>query len=254
MENLIPTAQLFTVRQYTQTPEDFRETIRKVAQIGYPAVQISAIGPIDASFIRDTLQEYQVTCCVTHSNFNRMQTDLDGLIREHQTFGCSVMGIGAMPEEYRGSLEGFEKFVQIINPIAKELQKNGMHLSYHNHSFEFQRFGGVLGLDYLMEHTDPEAVEFVLDSYWIQAGGGNSVDFIRKADGRMSVFHLKDMQIVGWEQRFAPIFEGNINFLPIFEACRETAVQYIAVEQDNCYGEDPFDCLGRSYRNIVANL
>ena len=37
-------AQLFTVRMYTQTEKDFAETIRRIAEMGYTTVQLSAIG------------------------------------------------------------------------------------------------------------------------------------------------------------------------------------------------------------------
>ena len=35
-------AQLYTVRLFTQTVPDFRETMRRVAEIGYETVQMSA--------------------------------------------------------------------------------------------------------------------------------------------------------------------------------------------------------------------
>ena len=53
--------------------------------------------------------------------------------------------------------------------------------------------------------------------------------------------------------RFAPIGEGNLNWEAIFAAVRECDVDYAFVEQDNCYGEDPFDCLERSLKFIRAN-
>jgi len=40
-------AQLYTVREYTQTLDDLKETLKKVAAAGYTAVQISGFGPID---------------------------------------------------------------------------------------------------------------------------------------------------------------------------------------------------------------
>ena len=40
-------AQLYTLREFTKTPKDIAETMKKVKQIGYDAVQISALGPID---------------------------------------------------------------------------------------------------------------------------------------------------------------------------------------------------------------
>ncbi len=40
-------AQLYTVRKFTQTIPDIAETLRKIADIGYKTIQISALGPVD---------------------------------------------------------------------------------------------------------------------------------------------------------------------------------------------------------------
>ena len=39
-------AQLYTIREFTQTAAGFAESMAKVRAIGYTAVQVSAIGPI----------------------------------------------------------------------------------------------------------------------------------------------------------------------------------------------------------------
>ncbi len=57
MTTLIPAAQLFTVRMFNQDTAGFRETLRRVAEIGYTAVQISAIGPIPAPDIKAALEQ-----------------------------------------------------------------------------------------------------------------------------------------------------------------------------------------------------
>ena len=52
--------------------------------------------------------------------------------------------------------------------------------------------------------------------------------------------------------RMAAIGEGNMNSPEILKACDDAHVEYGFVEQDNCYGEDPFLCLKRSYDYLVA--
>ena len=52
--------------------------------------------------------------------------------------------------------------------------------------------------------------------------------------------------------RMAAIGEGNMNYAEIIKACDDADVLYGFVEQDNCYGEDPFDCLKRSYDYFKA--
>ena len=50
----------------------------------------------------------------------------------------------------------------------------------------------------------------------------------------------------------AVVGEGNINFDRVFEKAEAGGTQYMLVEQDDCNGEDPFDCLQRSYRYLKA--
>ena len=54
------------------------------------------------------------------------------------------------------------------------------------------------------------------------------------------------------EQRFAEIGEGNLNWPAILAAAQEVGVEWYFVEQDRCYGRDPFESLAISYRNLVA--
>ena len=39
-------AQLYTLRDFIQTPDDIAKTMKRVKEIGYDAVQCSALGPI----------------------------------------------------------------------------------------------------------------------------------------------------------------------------------------------------------------
>ena len=42
---------------------------------------------------------------------------------------------------------------------------------YHNHNLEFEKFGGKLVLNTLLESFAPEELGFTLDTFWIQMGG-----------------------------------------------------------------------------------
>lgn len=247
-------AQLYTAYKFTRTPEGIEDTFRRISEDGYVSAQVSGFGPIEPERLRDIAEKYGVNICSTHSSFDRMQTDLDAMIAEHKMWGCKNMGIGAMPDKYRGSAEGLDAFIAIINPIARRLADEGMRLTYHNHNFEFVKYDGRTAMDRLIEDSDP-ALNFIIDTYWVQAGGASPVEYIRKVKGRMNVCHFKDMEPVwgenGIETRFAPVGKGNINFREALAACVDAGVEYVAIEQDDCYGECPFDCLKISRENTI---
>ena len=43
------------------------------------------------------------------------------------------------------------------------------------------------------------------------------------------------------------IRQGNMNWRPILDAAEAEPIDYYFVEQDRCYGEDPFECLKQSH-------
>lgn len=247
-------AQLYTVREYTQTPESFRQTLQRIARIGYASVQVSAIGRIPPEQVKAYADEAGLSICATHIGFDRLQGDLDAVIREHKLWNTRYVGLGSMPDRYRADLEGYRAFVSEMAPIARKLRENGLQFVYHNHRFEFARIDGErIGMDYLLEETDPEAFGMELDVYWAQAGGGTAADWVRKLKGRMAVVHLKDMAIVEDKAVTAELGEGNMDVSGLVSACREIGVEWYVVEQDDCR-RDPFESLAISYRRLMREM
>jgi len=241
-------AQLYTVREHTQTAEDFAATIKKVADMGYKYVQVSAIGPIPVQEVADICKANGVGISITHTNPARIKDETEAVIEEHRIMGASYIGIGAMPGGYERNAEGVKRFIVDYTPAAEKIHAAGMTLMYHNHAFEFEKYDGKLMMDYLADEF-PQ-IGFTLDTYWVQAGGADPAAWIKKLSGRVGVIHFKDMAWADGNQLMAEVMEGNLNWESIFIASREAGVKYAMVEQDNCYGADPFKCLKTSFDNI----
>ncbi|PZE21624.1 sugar phosphate isomerase/epimerase family protein [Paenibacillus xerothermodurans] len=244
-------AQLYTLRDFLKTPGDIAETLRKVREIGYSAVQVSGLGPIGAQELKDVVDREGLTICATHISYADLTGDLDAVIEKHILWGCKYVGLGAMPVDYRTSADGYIRFANEASEIGRKLKKAGLQFIYHNHNFEYAKFDGKTGMDILLQESDPEAIGFELDIYWAQAGGADPVEWIHKLRGRMQVVHLKDMTVTAdREQRFAEIGEGNMNFSRILQACEDIGVEWAPVEQDQCYDRNPFESLQISLNNL----
>ena len=71
--------------------------------------------------------------------------------------------------------------------------------------------------------------------------------------GRIPCVDSQDMTVVGSENRMAAVGAGNLNFRTASSsACESGGTHSILIEQDNCYGEDPFDCLRQSYEYLKS--
>jgi sugar phosphate isomerase/epimerase len=249
--------QMFTLRDFTNTAEGLSKSLKKISDIGYAAVQMSAVGAmagdlpeVNAKMARKMLDDYGLSCIATHRPWSRLVDETEKEIELHQEMGCDFLAIGGLPKNYELTHSGFGQFAKDAVPTLTKLSAAGLRFGYHNHSWEFFRPdpGGKTLFDTLLEAAPPQML-FELDLYWVEHSGANCVRVIERCDGRIPIIHLKDKEVIepgSNETRMAPIGEGNMDWAHIIPVCEDAGVEWYAVEQDNCY-RDPFDCLRSSY-------
>jgi sugar phosphate isomerase/epimerase len=244
-------AQLYTVREFCQTADDFAETAQRVADIGYETAQLSGQDDeITPEQIKEACDAAGLGVCATHIPYDRMVNDLDAVVAEHELWDCKYAGIGGAPAEYRENAETWSQFAQDASETARRLAERGLVFVYHNLNHELEKFeDGRTALQIMLEDGDPEYFMFEPDVYWVQAGGASPVAWLRMMGERAPVIHFKDMTMHGREQVFAEIGEGNLDWEGIVAACEEIGAEYYIVEQDRCE-RDPFESLKISYDNM----
>ena len=159
--------------------------------------------------------------------------------------------MGIMPIEAAKSKEELDKFISDMNKVCERLKAEGMYFGYHNHGFEFVKLEGKTIYDYLIDETDPEVFNFIVDTYWVQYGGLNPAKLIEKLGKRAMAIHFKDFG-VEIQERTVPVIkevgEGNLCWEEIIDACEKAGSLFALVEQDsNWKDNDPFLSMKMSY-------
>ncbi len=249
-------AQMFTVREFTKTAADLATSLKKIAEIGYPAVQLSAIGAmngdspeVSAAQAGRMLADHGLKCIATHRSWEQLRDATEKEIEFHHQVGCDFAAIGGIPRTYENSLAGYRHFVKDAIPVIEKLKSAGIRFGHHNHSSEFFKPAGQsLTLEDILIDEAPADLMLELDLYWIEHAGLNCANILKRVPGRVPVIHIKDKEVVEGknETRMAPIGEGNLEWDRIIAACRAAGVKWYAVEQDQCF-RDPFDCLKSSF-------
>ena len=163
-------AQLYTIRDFTTNTADFAASMKKIASIGYQYVQVSGIGgDIPIKEVADICASNGLDIVVTHTNPIRVRDEIEAVIEDHRIMGAKYVGIGAMPGEYERNIDGVKKFIAEYTPAVNALEKAGMMFMYHNHDFEFEKYGSKLMIEHLKD--DFPQIGFILDTYWVQAAG-----------------------------------------------------------------------------------
>jgi sugar phosphate isomerase/epimerase len=249
MEMLMKLAvQLYTVRDLTS--KDMPGTLKRLREIGYRAVELAGYGNLkNAREVKTALDDTGMLACASHAPIEQLEADLPRALDEAATLGHTNLVCPWMPENRRADARGWRETAGALSRIGAACREKGFTLSYHNHSFEFQKFDGKTGFDIFCENSDPESLKLELDVYWANHGGEDPVAMIKKLGRRIALLHLKDMA-AGAEQRFAPVGAGILDFPGILSAGDEAQVPWGIVEQDACYELPPLEAVKISYENL----
>jgi len=239
--------QLYTIRDYMKTAEDIRASFKKLKAMGIDQGQTAGCA-IDYAEYGKIAQEEGIEIVGTHDNFEMMRDDFETSYANHVALGTTNMGIGGYFKTK--NLEDIEQFIKEANEVAKKASEKGCKFTYHNHHGEFiKQANGKNMMEMLEESMDPENTSYVLDTHWVQRGGGDVVEWINRLAGKMDILHLKDMAVVRDENgvvvpAITEVGNGNLNWDRILEAAQKAGVKYYVIEQDSDWIDgDPFKSL-----------
>ncbi|MFW5743559.1 MAG: sugar phosphate isomerase/epimerase family protein [Spirochaetota bacterium] len=243
--------ELYTIRDSMKNETDFADAMARTRAAGYEAVELAGVSPdIPAKRIKEILDDTGLYCMATQVGLGHLTDDLSQTIDDLKTLECTHTALAAGPKETR-SRDGYTGLAKTLTESGKILAKEGIKLAYHNHAFEFERYGDKTGFELLYDESDPEYLEAKIDTAWMQKGGADVVDWIKRLAGRMTVIHFKDYTIVDNEITLTEVGEGNLNWPGIIKASDDAKIRWYVVEQDRC-ARDPFESIKISYDNLKA--
>ncbi|MDY4191273.1 MAG: TIM barrel protein [Oscillospiraceae bacterium] len=173
---------------------------------------------------------------------------------------ASLGGIqfGSGGDFFSGGMDELKRKMELMVKDAEIAKSYGLRYYYHNHFWEFQKFGDEYVWDIMVKELPKDLVWFELDNYWAARGGMNPVDVIKKTGDRLILLHQKDFsktagvplnlfesvidptgpltQKMHGDNRhvtdFAEVGNGILPIQDYITAGNEVGVEYILLEQD----------------------
>ena len=218
--------QLYSVRENCNS--DFKGTLAALAKMGYQSVEFAgAYGNMEPSELAAFLDELKLQTAGLHLSLaeiadpgSKAYSYAAALKTRHVTTSLA----GQVAKDWKAT-------IQDISKAAAVALSKGLQFTYHNHAQEFTKIDGIYAQDMLFQQTDPKAVQFELDTFWIKKGGEDPVAYITKYTGRVPQVHLKDMDPS--DQSFTEVGNGNMDLPAIFAASQKAGAKWVIVEQDS---------------------
>lgn len=268
--------QVYGLRDLLEnTPENFRNVMEKVKEIGFDGVELAGLYGIAPEEIKKILDEVGLVPISAHVPLVDMMADAEGVAETYAKIGVQYIAIPYLPDEYRPNTPGYEGALKEFERIGKVMKDHGIKLEYHNHDFEFVRLpSGEYGFDNIYSTIPEDLLKVEPDLCWIKVAGESPVEYLKKYGPRCEVVHLKDFikegnpknlyKLIGIETEeaeedtgifeFRPVGFGMQIWEPILKTAAEVGSKWVICEQDEHYDLEPLEAArrAREYLKILG--
>lgn len=255
--------QLWTLRD--TLPKDVKGVLTQVGKAGFCEVETFGYS-VDKGFFVTSVRDFKsmlddngLKATSNHFDFNSMikdgSTDLvKSYVETANQLGSEYVTVPYIVSELRGTTgDAYKKLALQINKVGELCKAGGLKLAYHNHDFEFTKFGSTNGYEILLNETDKNLVDFEMDLYWVVRSGNDPLQLFKKYPGRFSMWHVKDMDKSNPDWN-AEIGTGSINFKSIFAQAELAGMKRFFLEHESNYKPNPIESAVTSFNYIKKNL
>ena len=261
--------QVYSVRDAAS--KDFRGTLEQIKEMGYDGVEFAGLYGYKPEDVRAMCEEIGLVPISAHVPYLDMVKDPEGVIGQYATIGCKYVVVPYLTPEYRPGTPNFNDVIKNVEMLGAVAKKLGMTLLYHNHDFEFLKIDGKYALDILYDSVPADLLQTELDMCWVNVGGENPAEYVKKYAGRAPVVHLKDFygeksedmyELIGIDKK-APARPGNFEVRPvgsglqdfpsIIDAAKDAGAHWSVVEQDQpSMGLSSLECIEKSRKYLKS--
>lgn len=238
--------QLYSLRE--ELEKDFEGTIRKVADMGYIGVEPWGGMPTDLNDAAKLFEELELQVFNSHVGFPEGDGE-QAMLNVAQAFGLSRVAIAFLPPDMFETIESIKGVCAKINQANAFAKANNLTLGYHNHWWEFKTLEGQDTLDLMLTELDDD-IYLEIDTYWVEVGGLDTLEFVKKVGSRAPLIHIKDGPL-NREDPMTALGDGKMPIPALVEACADTA-EWLIVEIDRTAG-DMVEAVANSYTYLTSN-
>jgi sugar phosphate isomerase/epimerase len=255
--------QLYTLRD--TLPKDVKGVLAQVGKVGFNEVETFGYSPKN-DFFGTSVKDFKSILCDNNLKATSNHFDFNGYIENGNTdvikyytettniLGSEYITVPYVVENLRGKTgDDYKKLALKINKAAEICKAAGLKLAYHNHDFEFTKFGATNGYEILLNESDKKLVDFEMDLYWVVRAGYNPLQLFKEHPGRFKMWHVKDMDKANHEFN-AVIGTGTIDFKAIFAQAELSGMKRFFLEHESNYIPNPIESAAASYNYIKNNL
>ena len=262
----VKAVQQIMLGSVTKNEQQTRETLKAIKEAGYDGIELNGFMIRPTSFMvrmmtkmagmpvgkggnydwKGMLDEAGLSVVSVHEDLGTIQREPEQVIAEAKKFGTNKVVITGMYRFDYSDKAAVLKLAKDLNEAGAKLKEGGIQLLYHNHNCEFRKVEvGKTAFDLLIEETNPEYVNFELDSYWATEAGVSAIALMKQLGDRLKLYHINDRGTRIEGPSMTPILKsdsmelgyGNMNLEKLVEQALYVGVDAIILESHKNWAE-----------------
>lgn len=238
---------------------DAKEVLCKIKQAGYDGIELNGFMIRPTPFLvrmltkfagmpvgkggnfdwKALIKEAGLSVVSVHEDLGTVKREPETVIAEAKAFGTKYVVITGMYRFDYSDEAAVRQLALDLNDAGKRLMEDGIHLLYHNHNCELRKVSkDKTAYDLLIEETNPQYVNFELDSYWLAEAGVDPLRLMQKLGDRLKLYHINDRGTRAEGASMTPILTsdsmelgyGNMNLPAMVEQALNVGVDAVILE------------------------
>lgn len=242
--------QLYMLRAAMKA--DAAGTIARIATLGYREIEWWGNWGNTPAELRAMVDANGLTAPSAHIDPRDLSPErLPALLDVAATMGHKSLLVAWTAPDQRKTADDWKRTAALLSTAGERAARSGIRTGYHNHDFEFARFGDRTALEILLAESDAAHVDLELDCFWAYKAGQDPLALLKRHASRITMLHLKDSS--GAPQHAQrDIGSGVIAWQPLLATAVAQRVTNVFVERD-----DPADAwesarAGREYLRTLG--
>ena len=229
--------QVYTARNF----KPYDNILKFLSEQGMKKVELFEVEAFPET--KELLDKYEMSSPSSHIGFSTLENTkllISNLKESNITTAIVPSPVGKPGGKFSSLFDKTEEewsdFGKSLSSYVDVFQDNGIHLGYHNHSFEFNPLpSGKMPIECILDHN--EDLKFEIDLGWTVAGKADPIFWIKKYASKIIACHLKDftskdLDLIEHDSQCA-IGDGFIDWKEVLSEVKKTPCSIFALEHDN---------------------
>lgn len=240
--------QLYSLRD--DSPKDFPGVLKKVADMGYEAVEFAGYHGHAPTELRKVLDDLGLKCSGTHTGWHLLDDEnFSETIDTHAALGTKNIIIPWLPLELHSTADATLELCKKLTELTHKVEGVGYRLGFHAHDADMKPLDDGRSTWYILGENTPSSFILQFDTANAMHGGSDPVKPLLDWAGRGTTVHLKEYPFDG-----AAIGEGKVPFAEVLKALPTAGAEWIVVEQEQYGSRTPLESVEVSLNNLKALL